>query len=80
MKRDVLELETTNPLEALSVLNNNNVEAAVFGSVLHTIVQDKETAIPHITKLLQSAGITLHRAEKIIPSLEDVFVTMIETA
>jgi hypothetical protein len=30
--------------------------------------------------MLGPAGISLIRAEKIVPSLEDVFVTMIETA
>ena len=80
MKRAVLEIEADRLVDALEMLNANNIESSIFGSVLHATVADEKAAETVIRELLQKAGITVNRIEKIVPSLEDVFVTMIETA
>ncbi len=80
MKRDVLEVETDKLVESLDVLQRSGIDTAVFGSLLHATVEKADEAIPAIAARLRDAGITVTRIEKISPSLEDVFVTMIEVS
>ncbi len=80
MKRDVLEVETDRIVESLEVLNKSGIDAVIFGSLLHVTVAEGETVIPRIRETLGGAEIPVKKIEKIAPSLEDVFVTLIETA
>lgn len=80
MGREVLEIETDRPLEALEVLGKSGIEASVFGSLLHATVDDARTAMPLLIQVLSQAMFSVGRVEKIVPSLEDVFVTLIETS
>lgn len=80
MKKDVLEIETDRVVEAMEVLYRNNIETAIFGSLLHATVESAEKAVPGIKDILEQSGIRIYRIGKIMPSLEDVFVTLIEAA
>ena len=80
MTRDVLEIEVDRLVDAFDVVYQNGIEAAIFGSLLHATVDKAEQDSPLIVKALNEAGITVNRIEKIIPSLEDVFVSLIEIA
>ena len=80
MTRYVLEVEVDKVVEAMEVMYKNQMEAAIFGSLLHATVDNIEKSVPQIKKVLEESGITLNRIERIMPSLEDVFVTLIETS
>ncbi len=80
MTRYVLEIEVDKVVEAMEIIYRNGIETAIFGSLLHATVDNIEKAVPKIKKLLEESNITLNRIERIMPSLEDVFVTLIETA
>jgi ABC-2 type transport system ATP-binding protein len=80
MKRDVLEIETSDFVAAMSVLHEHGIETAIFGSLLHATVENHQTQIPIIRSLLEQANLQVLRIEKIMPSLEDVFVTLIEVS
>jgi len=80
MSRDVLEIEADRSVEAMEILEKNGMDAAIFGSLIHSTVEKAEPAIPRIERLLSEAGIVVKRIEKIVPSLEDVFVTLIEVS
>lgn len=80
MKKDVLEIEVERVVEAMEVMERQKIETAIFGSLLHATVDDAEQAVPHIRKILEESSIAVNRIEKIVPSLEDVFVTLIEVA
>ncbi|MDP3788772.1 MAG: ABC transporter ATP-binding protein [Candidatus Omnitrophota bacterium] len=53
-------------------------EAAMFGAHIHVVVKDAVTARPAIEKFFREAGLKEYSIEKIRPSLEDVFVSLIE--
>jgi ABC-2 type transport system ATP-binding protein len=80
MKKDVIEIEVDRLVEALDILNGRAIDSSIFGSVLHATVDDHTTAAGAVREMLEPAAIKVIRIEKIVPSLEDVFVTMIETA
>ncbi len=75
--KEVLEIEVDRLVDALDVLAKKGIDAAIFGSTLHATVDRAATAAPEIATMLRGAGIAVARTERILPSLEDVFVAMI---
>jgi ABC-2 type transport system ATP-binding protein len=80
MSRDVLEIDVDRALDALELLAGQGIETAVFGTLLHATVARAEEAGPRINAILEAAGFTVRTIEKIAPSLEDVFVNLIEVS
>ena len=80
MNADILNLECPDPFKMLQVVTGISVikEAALFGRGLHLTVEDSEAAMPMIATALQSQKADYTRLEKIRPSLEDVFVAIID--
>jgi ABC-2 type transport system ATP-binding protein len=77
----LLRLDTPAPLETMRALHKapGIKDVAVFGSGLHiTITNDLENSVAEVRKRLQSENIEIRRLEKIQPTLEDVFVALIE--
>jgi ABC-2 type transport system ATP-binding protein len=54
-------------------------DATIFGAAVHAVVAD-EAALPDLRTALEQAGVTVGRIDPIAPSLEDIFVSLIETA
>jgi ABC-2 type transport system ATP-binding protein len=52
--------------------------AALFGRTVHATVTRADEAIPAIAAALSEAGIGAERIGRIVPSLEDVFVSLVE--
>jgi ABC-2 type transport system ATP-binding protein len=76
----LLMLETSDLLGAMKALKGRQaiVDVAVFGSGLHIKVSDQARAIEEIRSALSGAGIKIGELEPIPPSMEDVFVGLIE--
>ncbi len=76
----LLQLDTSAPLETMRALEHVPCvrDVAVFGGGLHVAVDDLEPGMSAIRARLTAEGIVIHRLEKILPSLEDVFVALIE--
>ena len=76
----LLNLETSNLLGSMAALEHKPgiLDLAVFGGGLHVKVEDPAAAIPAIYKMLQDAGIHVLTLDSIMPSMEDVFVSLIE--
>ncbi len=53
-------------------------EVALFGRGLHVVTHDAGRTVPAIRELLSREGFRIDRVERIVPSLEDVFVSLIE--
>ncbi len=77
---DVLEIAVDRPVEALQRLDGHPLvrEASLFGASLHVAVAAGADAAPALRAALADAGIVVERVDRIAPSLEDVFVSMIE--
>jgi ABC-2 type transport system ATP-binding protein len=76
----LMHLESTDLVESLKALEQREeiVEAAVFGSGLHLTVHDPAAAERTVRQALEDRGIGIKRLDVIEPSMEDVFVAMIE--
>jgi ABC-2 type transport system ATP-binding protein len=76
----LLALETSDVLGTMKALEGFDGvrDVAVFGGGLHVTVDDTNAAGPKIRERLGSQAIEVRRLESIEPSMEDVFVAMIE--
>jgi ABC-type multidrug transport system ATPase subunit/ABC-type multidrug transport system permease subunit len=80
MPDDVLEVGVDRPVEALEALAREPraKECAIFGAALHVVVADAHQDAGAIQAALETAGVRVDRVQPIVPSLEDVFVSLIE--
>ena len=78
--RNILRLECSDILGAMRLLQgmSNVSEVAVFGSGLHVTVADAGESVPRIQATLKKGGIPVTALNRIQPSMEDVFVALIE--
>ena len=76
----LMYLDSSDPLESMKALEGQEgiLDVAVFGGGLHVAVNDPTAAAPRIRRALDRRGIEIRRLESIEPSMEDVFVAMIE--
>ncbi|MRR33765.1 ABC transporter ATP-binding protein [bacterium] len=80
MEEEVIEVVCDRPqvaiehIEALEEVRH----AALFGAGLHVVARDAERTIPVMAEALAQRDFPVRRIEKIVPSLEDVFVSLIE--
>ena len=80
MPEAVLELDCDRPSDAMLLLERlpEIKEVALFGKGLHVVATDPAAADPAIRTALATGGYRLERLERITPTLEDVFVSLIE--
>ncbi len=76
MQGRVLEIDCEPPGQALVVLRamERLEEVALYGSLIHVVVQDVRLHRPAIEAALREAGILVNSIVVIPPSLEDVFI------
>ena len=76
----LLYLDSSDPLDTMRALESVSgvVEVAVFGGGLHVTVDDVEATSARMREALAAKGIEVKRLERIEPSMEDVFVALIE--
>jgi ABC-2 type transport system ATP-binding protein len=82
MSDEVLELACDRPQDAMEDIAKlpEVKDAALFGNGLHIVAHDATAAASAIRDLFEQRGLTLGRLEHIQPSLEDVFVSLIEAS
>lgn len=75
----ILEVETDDPPLAVEALKQSGevMEAALFGRLLHVMVENEATGRDTITRTLAAAHRTVDAIRAVPPSLEDVFVTLV---
>jgi ABC-2 type transport system ATP-binding protein len=76
----LLEVETSDLFGSLTALQGKPgiADVAVFGAGLHVKVDDEATGEAEVRAALEAQGIRIHVLTPIAPSMEDVFVTLIE--
>jgi len=75
----LFEVTTPNAVEAMEILQNEPwvVETSIFGSAFHVSTIEGERGGSKVKSLLSQRGIDVQKIEKIVPSLEDVFIHLI---
>lgn len=80
LQTPVFEVETDRVIEAMNALDHDKrvEETSVFGSFLHVSIPKEFDAKQVVSDALRTIGIVPARIEPITPSLEDVFIRLIE--
>lgn len=80
MGEAVIEVECARPSEAMGMIEKlaEVKEVALFGRGLHVVASEPEAAMRAMREALPAAGFPVERMEGITPTLEDVFVSLIE--
>jgi ABC-2 type transport system ATP-binding protein len=80
IRNPILEVATDRAVDALEVLQKEPwvLETSIFGTSLHVSVADEKEGRRLIRERLAREGIVPERIDRIVPSLEDVFIHKIE--
>jgi len=80
LKGTMLEIECDDAVSALEILEKCSFinGLSIFGTYIHAYVSDEAIGRTEITKTLEGKKITIIRIDSITPSLEDVFIHLIE--
>ena len=80
LKNTILEVECEKVVAAMEILEKENFvdETSIFGNQIHIIVNDKFKSIEQVKDVLNKNSIKVSRINKIIPTLEDVFIHLLD--
>ncbi|MDO8549751.1 MAG: ABC transporter ATP-binding protein [Ignavibacteria bacterium] len=81
IKNTILQIECDKVIEALEILEKQNFvnEVSIFGNSIHIVVNDNYKNEEQIRNLLEkNHSINVFRIDSIVPTLEDVFIHVLE--
>ena len=80
IRTPMLEVECDRVIESLEILQKEAwvKNISVFGAYLHVSVEDEVEGRRNIERIARISGILVRRVDRIMPSLEDVFLHLIE--
>jgi ABC-2 type transport system ATP-binding protein len=79
-EHSLLNLEASDPLDTMRAIEGLSgvYDVAVFGGGLHVTVDDADATSARVRERLAAQGIEVRKLARIEPSMEDVFVALIE--
>jgi len=82
MPGQLLEVQADEWMPALDVVQASPLvsDAALYGTAIHALVRDPTAATAALRADLDAAGVHVRRIAPIMPTLEDVFVALVEHA
>ena len=80
IKNPIFEIECDRVVEAMEILEKQSFvnETSIFGNNIHVMVNDKFVSVDQIRSLCDKDKVGIKRIDKIIPTLEDVFIHLLE--
>lgn len=80
IKNKLFEIEIDNVIKALTILSGRDFidDTSVFGNTIHISVNDLFNNKKQISDSLSTHSITVKRIDEISPSLEDVFIKLVD--
>jgi len=82
MRGQVLEIDCTRPDVAIGVLRQMDgfEEVALYGAQIHVVAEEATSHKPRITRALAEAGVQVQAIDVVAPSLEDVFISSVQSS
>ena len=80
--RPIVEIRTDRPVHAMETLDTiSSVEkTSLFGTAVHAVLRSDSTPIEEIAAGLRDRGLRVDSIERVQPSLEDVFLDVVDKA
>ena len=78
--RPILEVRASNPVGAMTALDKSPFveKTSLFGTAVHAVLRPKSGSADAVRSTLASQHITVSSIEPVIPSLEDVFLDVVD--
>lgn len=80
LRGTILEIRTDQPRQAASVLRAHlhGTQIGLFGDRVHVLTTDADRTTNDAARFMKSAGLAVHGIRPVEPSLEDVFVSVLD--
>jgi ABC-2 type transport system ATP-binding protein len=80
--RPIVEVRTPNAVEAMRILDaSEGVEkTSLFGTAVHAVLRSAAVSVDGLRATLEREGVSVESIEPVVPSLEDVFLDVVERA
>jgi ABC-2 type transport system ATP-binding protein len=80
--RSIAEVRTGDPVRAMKTLDEwPDVEkTSLFGTAVHAVFKQPRLDTAALSRRLSDAGLTVSTVERVSPSLEDVFLDVVDRA
>ncbi len=81
-KRPILEIHSSRPVDVMRALEENpSVEkTTVFGTAVHAVLKTPDVDLEALKRSLGARGLDIAGIDRVMPSLEDVFLDVVEHA
>ncbi len=81
IKNPIFEIECDRVVDALELMEKQEFvsETSIFGNQIHLIVNNKFESKEQVISVLNKNGINVKRIDQIVPTLEDVFIHLLES-
>jgi ABC-2 type transport system ATP-binding protein len=78
--RPIIEIQASQPVQAMAILDRQpNVEkTSLFGTAVHAVLRDQATDPQVLSSILKAEGVDVTSIGTVAPSLEDVFLDVVE--
>lgn len=78
--RPIVEVASDAPVDVMNALDGRpEVEkTSVFGTAVHAVLRDATLGVAHVSEWLTAAGLVPTDVSPVVPSLEDVFLDVVE--
>ncbi len=80
--RPIVEIRTDRPVDAMQALDAMpEVEkTSIFGTALHAVLRSRDVDLAAIASRLRAKGLQVDAMDAVVPSLEDVFLDVVDKA
>ena len=81
-ERPILEIHSTRPVDVMRVLEETGEveKTTAFGTAVHAVLRSPDVDVQRLTTTLTARGLDIAAVDHVMPSLEDVFLDVIEHA
>jgi len=78
--RPILEVHAARPVDAMALLDQHEAveKTSLFGTAVHAVLRSDRVQLEAIRRSLEAQGIKVHSMGLVSPSLEDVFLDVVE--
>jgi ABC-2 type transport system ATP-binding protein len=80
--RPILEIYSSRPVDVMRELEDapEIEKTTVFGTAVHAVLRTRDIDVDALTKRLRARGLDIGGIDRVMPSLEDVFLDVVEHA
>jgi ABC-2 type transport system ATP-binding protein len=78
--RPIVEIHSARPVEVMKALDQMDdvQKTTIFGTAVHAVLKPNRIDVPGLRERLEAKGLDIRAIDRVMPSLEDVFLEVVE--